>query len=158
MYIPEVLNVNWSNRMRTDSLVRAATFSAALLASAAAYAQAQPETAATSPAPEASAVPAQGGDHRLTGLAAVYSDRLNGRKTASGKRYDKTALTAAHPTLPFGTKVKITNEKNGKSVVVTINDRGPTQPDRVLDVSQAAAKKLGIGPKGMAPVTAEVVS
>ena len=70
----------------------------------------------------------------------MYSDRLNGHKTASGKRYDKTALTAAHPTLPFGSKVKVTNEKNGKSVVVTINDRGPTQPELVLDISQAAAR------------------
>ena len=139
--------------MKIASFSRAATFSVFLMASGAALAQAQP-----APAAEAKTATAQAGDHRLSGLAAVYSDRLNGHKTASGKRYDKTALTAAHPTLPFGSKVKITNEKNGKSVVVTINDRGPTQPDRVLDISQAAAKKLGIGPKGMAPVTAEVVS
>jgi rare lipoprotein A len=139
--------------MKIASFSRAATFSVFLMASGAALAQAQP-----APAAEAKTATAQAGDHRLSGLAAVYSDRLNGHKTASGKRYDKTALTAAHPTLPFGSKVKITNENNGKSVVVTINDRGPTQPDRVLDISQAAAKKLGIGPKGMAPVTAEVVS
>jgi rare lipoprotein A len=142
-------NVIWSNRMNTLSLVRAFTFGALLVTSGAAFAQA--------PAAEAKAS-AQTGDHRLSGLAAVYSDRLNGHKTASGKRYDKTALTAAHPTLPFGSKVKITNDKNGKSVVVTINDRGPTQPERVFDLSRAAAKQLGIGPKGMAPVTAEVVS
>ena len=147
--------------MKTVSLVRAATFSSLLIASAGAFPQAQPGTAATPPAgsaAEVKAASAQAGDHRLSGLAAVYNDRLNDHKTASGKRYDKTALTAAHPTLPFGSKVKITNEKNGKSVVVTINDRGPTQPDRVVDISQAAAKKLGIGPKGMAPVTVEVVS
>ena len=139
--------------MKIASFFRAATFSAFLMASGAALAQAQP-----APAAEAKTATAQAGDHRLSGIAAVYSDRLNGHKTASGKRYDKTALTAAHPTLPFGSKVKVTNEKNSKSVVVTINDRGPTQPDRVVDISQAAAKKLGIGPKGMAPVTAEVVS
>ncbi len=139
--------------MKITSFSRAATFSVFLIGSGAALAQAQP-----APAAEAKTATAQAGDHRLSGIAAVYSDRLNGHKTASGKRYDKTALTAAHPTLPFGSKVKITNEKNGKSAVVTINDRGPTQPDRVLDISQAAAKKLGIGPKGMAPVTAEVVS
>ena len=140
--------------MKIASFSRAATFSVFLIASGAAFPQAQP----TAPAEAKSATPAQAGDHRLSGLAAVYNNRLNGHKTASGKRYDKKALTAAHPTLPSGTKVKITNEKNGKSVVVTINDRGPTQPDRVFDISQAAAKKLGIGPNGMAPVQAEVVS
>ena len=145
--------------MKKFPLIRAAIFSALLIPAGTAYAQAQPGTAAAPPAaPAAEAASAGAGDHRLSGLAAVYNDRLNGHKTASGKRYDKTALTAAHPTLPFGSKVKITNEKNGKSVVVTINDRGPTQPDRVVDISQAAAKKLGIGPKGMAPVTVEVVS
>ena len=136
--------------MNKFPLIRAMTFGALLLAAGAAFPQA--------PATEAKAASAGAADHRLSGLAAVYNDRLNGHKTASGKRYDKTALTAAHPTLPFGSKVKVTNEKNGKSVVVTINDRGPTQADRVLDLSQAAAKKLGIGPKGMAPVNVEVVS
>jgi rare lipoprotein A len=142
--------VIWSNRMNKFPLFRAMTFGALLLAAGAAFPQA--------PAAEAKAASAAAADHRLSGLAAVYNDRLNGHKTASGKRYDKTALTAAHPTLPFGSKVKVTNEKNGKSVVVTINDRGPTQPERVLDLSQAAAKKLGISPKGMAPVNVEVVS
>jgi rare lipoprotein A len=144
--------------MKKFPLIRAAIFSALLIPAGAAFPQAQPATAEAPAATEQKTLSAQAGDHRLSGLAAVYSDRLNGHKTASGKRYDKTALTAAHPTLPFGSKVKITNGKNGKSVVVTINDRGPTQPDRVVDISQAAAKKLGIGPKGMAPVTVEVVS
>jgi rare lipoprotein A len=134
--------------MKKLSVLRALSCSALLFAAGAAFPQA--------PATEAKAASAGAADHRLSGLAAVYSDRLNGHKTASGKRYDKTALTAAHPSLPFGSKVKITNEKNGKSVVVTINDRGPTQPERVVDISQAAAKKLGIGPKGMAPVKMEV--
>jgi rare lipoprotein A len=138
--------------MRARSLFVSTAVGALLLAAAGAFAQAQPAPAAAGPA----AVSAS--DHRLSGLAAVYSDRLNGHKTASGKRYDKKALTAAHPTLPFGSKVKITNEKNGKSVVVTINDRGPTQPERVFDISQAAAKQIGIGPKSMAPVKGEVVS
>lgn len=144
--------------MKKFPLIRAAIFSALLIPAGTAFPQAQPATAEAPAATEQKTLSTHAGDHRLSGLAAVYSDRLNGHKTASGKRYDKTALTAAHPTLPFGSKVKITNEKNGKSVVVTINDRGPTQPDRVVDISQAAAKKLGIGPKGMAPVTVEVVS
>jgi rare lipoprotein A len=92
-----------------------------------------------------------------TGLAAVYSDRLQGRKTASGERYDRGRLTAAHKTLPFGTMVKVVNAKNRKTVTVRINDRGPTQAGRILDLSPVAAKAIGIGPKGMAEVTAEVV-
>lgn len=92
-----------------------------------------------------------------TGLAAVYSDRLHGRRTASGERYDRAALTAAHKTLPFGTLVKVTNPKSGKSAVVRINDRGPVQPGRVIDLSPRAAKAIGIGPRAMAEVSVEVV-
>ncbi len=92
-----------------------------------------------------------------TGLAAVYSDRLNGHKTASGARYDRNLLTAAHKTLPFGTRVKVTNNRNHKSVTVTINDRGPAQAGRILDLSPRAAKALGIRQSSMAEVTAEVV-
>ena len=92
-----------------------------------------------------------------TGLAAVYSDKLHGRQTASSERYDRTKLTAAHKTLPFGSKVKVTNTKNNKSVVLRINDRGPTQAGRVLDISPAAAKQLGMGPKSMQEVNVEVL-
>jgi rare lipoprotein A len=92
-----------------------------------------------------------------SGLAAVYNDKLNGRKTASGKRYDRNALTAAHKTLPFGTQVRVTNTKNNKSVVVTINDRGPFHAGRILDLSPRAAKALGIHPLGMGDVTTVVV-
>jgi len=91
-----------------------------------------------------------------TGLAAVYSDRLNGRKTASGERYNRNQLTAAHKTLPFGSLVKVTNVKNQKSVTVRINDRGPTQAGRILDLSPAAAAKIGIHRLGMAEVSAQV--
>lgn len=91
------------------------------------------------------------------GLAAVYNDKLNGRKTASGRIYDRNALTAAHKTLPFGTQVRVTNTKNGKSVVVTINDRGPFHAGRILDLSPRAAKALGIHPRGMGDVTTVVV-
>lgn len=93
-----------------------------------------------------------------SGKAAVYTVKLHGHKTASGERYDKEALTAAHKTLPFGTKVKVTNTKNQKSVVLRINDRGPVQADRVLDISSKAARSLGMHPRGMAEVTMDVVA
>jgi rare lipoprotein A len=116
-----------------------------------------PAAASATPAPAApAAAPAPSGGAE-TGLAAVYSDKLNGRKTASGERYDRNALTAAHKTLPFGTRVKVTNSKNQKTVTVRINDRGPVQAGRILDLSPAAAKVLGIGAKGMGEVSAEVV-
>ena len=97
-------------------------------------------------------------DKTETGLAAVYSNRLHGRKTASGERYDRNALTAAHQTLPFGTRVKVTHNKNKKSVILRINDRGPTQAGRILDISPRAAKALGMRPTAMAQVTAEVTT
>ncbi len=93
-----------------------------------------------------------------SGLAAVYSDKLHGRKTASGKRYDRNGLTAAHKTLPFGTKVRVVNVKNKRSVVLTITDRGPVQPERVLDITPRAAKAIGIHPRGMGNVTMTVIS
>ena len=118
---------------------------------------------AATPAPDAAPAPPQatvapaGATAAGTGLAAVYSDRLNNRKTASGMIYKRDLLTAAHKTLPFGTRVKVTNAKSKKSVVVTINDRGPVQAGRVLDLSPKAAKAIGIGPRGMAQVSVEVV-
>lgn len=93
-----------------------------------------------------------------SGLAAVYNDRLNGRKTASGEKYDRNKLTAAHKALPFGSNVRVTNPANKKSVVLRINDRGPTQAGRVLDISPAAARALGIHPRGMAKVDVEPVA
>lgn len=94
----------------------------------------------------------------MEGLAAYYSSRLNGRRTASGQAFDQNALTAAHPTLPFGTKVKVTHTKNGRSVVVRINDRGPMQPGRVIDLSRAAASQLSMLRTGLAPVKLEVLA
>lgn len=94
----------------------------------------------------------------MEGLAASYSDRFNGRKTASGQIFDQNALTGAHRTLPFGTKVKVTNARNNRSVVVRINDRGPTQPARVIDLSRAAAAKLAMRRAGLVPVTLEVIA
>ena len=93
----------------------------------------------------------------MSGLAAVYSDKLAGHKTASGEVYSPQKLTAAHPSLPFGTNVKVTNTHNNKTVEVRINDRGPKQSGRVVDLSSAAAARIGLGKKGTAPVTLEVV-
>jgi len=122
-------------------------------APAAAPAAAPPPAAAPAPA----TAPAAKSADAMEGLAAVYSDKLNGHKTASGQVLRQSALTAAHPSLPFGTEVKVTNTKNSKSVVVRINDRGPTQAGRVVDLTSAAAGKIGIGKKAMAPVKLDVV-
>jgi rare lipoprotein A len=93
-----------------------------------------------------------------TGLAAVYTSRLNGHATSSGQIFNQNKLTAAHKTLPFGTKIKVTNQKNHRSVVLVVNDRGPAQKERILDISSAAARQLGIPQNSMQPVELEVVS
>ncbi len=94
----------------------------------------------------------------MTGKAAWYGKKFNGRKTASGQRFNAAALTAASNTLPFGTIVRVTNVKTKKSVTVRINDRGPKQPDRIIDVSRAAAAKLGMLRSGTAEVEIKVVA
>jgi rare lipoprotein A len=91
------------------------------------------------------------------GVASYYADRFQGRKTASGARYEKTALTAAHKTLPLGTKVRVTNLKSGESVEVQINDRGPHIKGRVVDLSKAAARELGMTGLGLVKVQVEVI-
>jgi rare lipoprotein A len=92
------------------------------------------------------------------GVASYYSDRFDGRRTASGERYENTAYTAAHKRLPLGTVVRVTNRKNGKSVDVTINDRGPYVRGRIIDLSRRAARAIGIVKHGLARVELEVVS
>jgi len=87
-----------------------------------------------------------------TGKGSYYADKFQGRSTASGEKYNQNKLTAAHRTLPFGTKVKVTNLSNGRSVNVTINDRGPFAPGRIIDVSKKAARKLGMVDAGVASV------
>jgi rare lipoprotein A len=95
--------------------------------------------------------------HQLSGAASWYGGKFHGRTTANGERYDMHKLTAAHKTLPFGTKVKITNQRNGETVVVRINDRGPYAGRRIIDLSRAAADKIGMLRSGVAPVKVEVV-
>lgn len=87
-----------------------------------------------------------------TGKASFYADKFQGRKTASGEIFKQDKLTAAHRTLPFGTKVKVINVANGRSVNVTINDRGPFAAGRIIDVSKKAARKLGMVDAGVASI------
>lgn len=86
------------------------------------------------------------------GIASWYGPRFHGRRTASGERYNMNDLTAAHRTLPFGTLVEVRNVRNGRSVVVRINDRGPYSKNRVIDLSFAAAREIGAVLPGTAPV------
>jgi len=86
------------------------------------------------------------------GVASFYSDRFQGATTASGERFDQQELTAAHPSLPFGTKVLVTRPDTGQEVEVLINDRGPFVQGRVIDLSKRAAIKLGMIRRGTAPV------
>lgn len=111
----------------------------------------------SSPDPEAMSgaervnLPAQGAlpdevdsDIIAVGNASYYGARFAGRRTASGETFDPAELTAAHPSLPFGSKVRVTNRTNGRSVIVRINDRGPYHGNRVIDLSREAAKRIGI--------------
>ena len=91
------------------------------------------------------------------GMASYYADSLQGNLTASEEPYDKDAMTAAHRTLAFGTRVKVSNLDNGKSVEVVINDRGPHSQNRIIDVSGVAARQLGLMDTGTAKVRIEVV-
>lgn len=87
-----------------------------------------------------------------TGKASFYADKFQGRPTSSGETFSQHKLTAAHRTLPFGTRVKVTNLANGRSVYVIVNDRGPFAGGRILDVSKKAAQKLGMVDAGVASV------
>jgi rare lipoprotein A (peptidoglycan hydrolase) len=89
------------------------------------------------------------------GVASWYGLDHQGRLTASGKKFDRSKLTAAHPSLPLNTKAKVTNLENGRSVEVTINDRGPGAPGRAIDLSERAAKTIGMKKEGLAPVAIE---
>lgn len=90
------------------------------------------------------------------GEASYYAAVFHGRRTASGEKYDKNALTAAHKTLPFGTHVRVTELSSGRSVVVRINDRGPHKAGRIIDLSERAARELGLLAKGVTAVRLEV--
>src|SRR6478752_5097735 len=91
------------------------------------------------------------------GKASYYSNKLEGKKMANGEKYNPRKLTAAHKTLPFGTRIKVTNLDTQKSVKVKVTDRGPFSPGRVLDLSYSAADKLDIIKTGVAPVKLKVI-
>ena len=92
-----------------------------------------------------------------SGKASYYHDRFNGRRTASGVPYNKRELSAAHRTLPLGTRVRVTDAHTGRSVVVRINDRGPYARGRVIDLSRAAASQIGLLAKGVGKVQLEIL-
>ena len=115
---------------------------------------------ASAPAPARkmiiSAAPAASGD-ASEGKVAHYGAKFNGRKTASGEVFNVNAMTMAHRSLPFGTRVKVTNLTNKKSVVVRVNDRGPTDPGRIGDLTSGAARKIGMTKAGVVNARLEVV-
>ncbi|WP_425913395.1 septal ring lytic transglycosylase RlpA family protein [Pseudomonas sp. GWSMS-1] len=96
--------------------------------------------------------------YRAEGQASYYGARHHGNKTASGERFDQHALTAAHRSLPFGSRVQVTNLRNDKTVVVRINDRGPYAKKRIIDLSQKAAEELDMLRDGVIPVRVEQLS
>lgn len=93
----------------------------------------------------------------MVGNASWYGGKFHGRTTANGERFDKDGLTAAHRSLPFGSRVRVTNPATAASVVVRINDRGPYAGNRVIDLSRAAAKAVNLIGPGVAPVELEVL-
>lgn len=92
-----------------------------------------------------------------TGVASYYGRRFHGRRTANGERFNMNEMTAAHRTLPFGSRVRVTNTSNGRSVVVRINDRGPFIRGREIDVSRAAAEEIGMIRRGHSNVEIELL-
>ena len=121
-----------------------------------------PAASAPAAAPAAASVEAKPAETQAaaveTGRLAWYGRKFAGRRTASGEHYNPQALTMAHKTLPFGTHVKVTNLANHKSVVLRVNDRGPTQADRIGDVSLAGAQRLGMLKPGVIDAELSVVS
>jgi rare lipoprotein A len=91
------------------------------------------------------------------GLASFYGKEFDGRKTSSGEIFRKDGLTAAHRTYPFGTKLRVTNLKDGSQVEVRVNDRGPVKPERIIDLSYGAAKVIGLDKLGLTRVRLEVL-
>ena len=108
------------------------------------------QTAAIPRQPATKAAP----EHRLQGLASYYWQE---QTTASGERFDRRQLTAAHPTLPFNSLVRVVNPTNGLSVIVRINDRGPFKPGRIIDLAEAAAEQIGMRQAGITRVKLEVL-
>ncbi|HIG75997.1 MAG TPA: septal ring lytic transglycosylase RlpA family protein [Bacteroidetes bacterium] len=117
---------------------------------------AKPEPA-PEPAPPAEESPEPDGETLGSGEASYYGQELAGNRTASGERFDPEGLTAAHRTLPLGSRLRVTNPQTGESVIVRVNDRGPFAADRVVDVSERAARELGMLRAGTARVELELL-
>jgi rare lipoprotein A len=117
----------------------------------------EPRTAPTAEPPAQVARPESEPSYQAKGKASYYASRHHGRRTASGERLNNNDLTAAHRELPFGTRVKVTNLSNERSVVVRITDRGPHGRGRLIDLSQAAARQLDMLRAGIAQVRIETV-
>lgn len=96
--------------------------------------------------------------HAVSGIASWYGPGFHGKRTASGERFNQDAMTAAHRTLPFGTIVRVTNERNNRVVEVRINDRGPFVKGRVIDVSREAARQLDMMQAGIVPCRVDIVA
>ncbi|WP_370655040.1 septal ring lytic transglycosylase RlpA family protein [Hydrogenophaga sp.] len=111
----------------------------------------EPVESTSVPAPS-DATPSEAGPEIERGMASWYGEEFHGRRTASGEPFSKHEFTAAHKTLPFGTRVRVRHAKNGKEVTVRINDRGPFSRGRVIDLSRAAASAIGLTRSGVAPV------
>jgi rare lipoprotein A len=109
-------------------------------------------SASLSPVPSTASAADAAGEVIERGRATWYGPKFHGKRTASGERFDMHALTAAHKTLPFGTMVRVRSLRNGREVVVRINDRGPFAKGRVIDLSQAAMKALGLRARGVVRV------
>ena len=109
------------------------------------------DAAPAAPAPAATTILA-------SGMASYYGDAHAGNRTASGERFDPREMTAAHRSLPFGTKLRVTDPSTGRSVIVRVNDRGPFHKGRILDLSEAAARELGIVRRGRAVVEIALAS
>jgi rare lipoprotein A len=116
--------------------------------------RAQRHTVRAARRPAVRSVPAEGG---MTGVASFYGGRFHGRRTASGARFDANGLTAAHRSLPFGTRVRVTHLGSGRSVEVRINDRGPYVGGRIIDLSHGAAGVIGMHGQGVARVKVTVL-
>lgn len=136
------------------SLYRAVRSPALLIFVAAAWSGCAVSPRHASHVPPSGTVPA----YRAEGIASWYGPGFHGRKTASGERFNQRDLTCAHRTLPFGTKLKVTNLNNGEELIVTVNDRGPFVRSRIVDLSREAARRLDILGMGTARVRLETVT
>src|SRR5262249_2036981 len=154
-----MLNINKSVPGVTRSLSATALIAATILVGGLAEASAKSKKhhhhSSSSWRAATAAIPSSGTGHSFAGIASFYGNE-SGSKTASGQRFNENDMTAAHRSLPFGTKLRVTH--NGKSVVVTVNDRGPFVKGRVLDVSTGAARAVGLTASGVGHVTPEVLS